>query len=48
MLLKCFGKMSLRHLSSLIYKVMEVPEETSTPAQSNRSNSAGTALQLVL
>lgn len=48
MLLKHVGKMRLGHLSSLIHKVMEAPEETATPVQSNRSSSAGPALQLVL
>lgn len=48
MLPKYIGKTVLGHLSSLIHKVLEVPEEAATPAQSNRSNSAGPALQLVL
>lgn len=48
MLLKCVGKTMLGHLSSLIQKAMEVPEEAATPVQSNRSNSAGPALYLVL
>lgn len=47
-LLKCVGKMRLGHLSSLSHKAMEGPEGAATPAQSNRSNSAGPALQLVL